>query len=243
MLCALKGFKNVKIVQKEIKDAKEIEKFNFKVISAGSRDTLNLIKSFKVPFIPFRRALCALKIKDFNFPQGVSVKSSEGEFIFTQDGISGPLAFKISSIHAFDNFPYEISINLFDEEELYRLAKENPKKSIGSLLSSFIPKSLAKAMVKDYSKNAAEISYQVLKEYSKLNLTVIGNSQNGEIVHAGGINLDYLDKNCKSKGVKNLWFCGEILNIDGFCGGFNLQNCWSSAYVVAKDIISFIINK
>ena len=43
--------------------------------------------------------------------------------------------------------------------------------------------------------------------------------------------------------VDNLWFCGEVLDIDGFCGGFNLQNCWSSAYVVAKDIVSSIINK
>ena len=50
--------------------------------------------------------------------------------------------------------------------------------------------------------------------------------------------LDEIDnKTMQSKIVPNLYFCGEVLDIDGFCGGFNLQNCWSTAYVVAQSIL------
>ena len=61
----------------------------------------------------------------------------------------------------------------------------------------------------------------------------------GEIVHAGGVNLKEIDKNCKSKITPALWIIGESLDIDGFCGGFNLQNCWSTAAIAAMDIVKF----
>ena len=41
----------------------------------------------------------------------------------------------------------------------------------------------------------------------------------------------------ESKEVPNLYFCGEVIDVDGFCGGFNLQNCWSTAYVAANAIV------
>ena len=77
----------------------------------------------------------------------------------------------------------------------------------------------------------------------QINLKVTSVSQKGEIVNAGGVDLSQIDYSCKSKIINNLWFCGEILDIDGFCGGFNLQNCWSSAYVVANDIVRNIIKQ
>ena len=70
-----------------------------------------------------------------------------------------------------------------------------------------------------------------------LTLTVVDTDNKGEIVHAGGVSLDEIDKNFKSKLIEKLWIIGEVLNIDGFCGGFNLQNCWSSAAISAKNIV------
>ena len=192
---------------------------------------------------PFKKALCALKVKDFSYPKGVSVHSLDGDFIFTPEGISGPLAYKYSSININKEFPYDISIRLFEIEKLEELIKNNTKKTIGTLVSQLIPKSLAKTIVKEFDKKAAEISKENLKKYSILNLTILNNSTIDEIVNAGGVKLNSIDKNCKSKIQENLWFCGEILNIDGFCGGFNLQNCWSSGYIVAKDVLRSIINK
>lgn len=242
MLNSLKQFKNVKLINKEITSKNELKEFDKIIIATGSKGTTKLIESYNQPYIPFKRALCALKVKDFIYPKGVSVKSEDGDFIFTKDGISGPLAFKISSINANKNFPYEVKIKLFEVEKLKELIKNNTKKSIGALVSMLVPKSFAKVYLDDFDKKASEISKEKLQKYSILNLTIEGNSNLGEIVHAGGIKLDSIDNNCKSKINENLWFCGEVLNIDGFCGGFNLQNCWSSAYVVAKDVLRSIIN-
>ena len=242
LLNAIKQFKNVKFIHKEIKSKDDLIDFDRIIISAGSRGSENLIKSFNQPYKPFKKALCALKIDNFNYPKGVSIKSLDGDFIFTDDGISGPLAFKISSINVDKPFPYDVSIRLFNVDDLYILVEKNPRKSIGNLVSKLIPKSLANCIVDDFDRKSAEVSKEKMKSYSILNLKIISNSNFGEIVNSGGVDLKSIDKNCKSKITDNLWFCGEILDIDGFCGGFNLQNCWSSAYVVANDVVYSIIN-
>lgn len=241
MLNALKKYNGVKLIHKEIKSKNDLLNYNVKILACGSRGCEKLIESFNQPYIPFEKSLCELKIDNLNYPKGVSVKSLDGDFIFTGDGISGPLAFKLSSLNIGKQFPYQIKIKLFDVEKLYDLINQNPKKSIGTIVSMVIPNSLARVVVDEFTKKAAEVSKKQIENYSILNLNIISKSDKGEIVNAGGIDLAYLDKNCKSKICDNLWFCGEILNIDGFCGGFNLQNCWSSAYVVANDIVKVII--
>jgi len=243
MLSALKKFSCVELINKNIENSSELSEYEKIVLACGSRTTENLIKSFNQPYIPFRRALCGLIVDDFKYPQGVSVKSLDGDFVFTSDGISGPLAFRETSINVDKKYPYNVSIKLFDENKLIELINLNSKKSIGNLVSEFIPKSLARIVVDDFDKKSAEVSKKKISEYSILNLQILSKSKQGEIVNAGGIDLKSIDKNCKSKINKNLWFCGEILDIDGFCGGFNLQNCWSSAYVVAKDVVSSIMDK
>lgn len=242
LLNELRKYKNVKFINKNISSIDELKAYDVIVIATGSRNCIKLLESTKQPLVPFEKALCALNIEDFKFPKGVSIKSLDGDFVFTDNGISGPLAFKISSLKVYDEFPFEVSIRLFDCNELCKLIEQNPKKAIGNLVSKFIPKSLASIIVDDFNKKAAEVSKQKIDSYSVLRLKIISKANQGEIVNAGGVDLKYIDKNCKSKLKNNLWFCGEVLNIDGFCGGFNLQNCWSSAYVVACDVVEFIIN-
>lgn len=243
MLNALKKYKNARLIHKEIKSDNDLSSYDIKIIACGSKGTEKLIESFKQPYKSFKKSLCELKVADFKYPKGVSVKSLDGDFIFTEDGISGPLAFKISSLNVDVDFPYLICLHLFKVEKLFELIKENPKKSIGNLVSKLIPNSLAHSIVDDFDKKAAEVSRKKIESYSILNLNIISKSNKGEIVNAGGIELNSIDKNCKSKIVDNLWFCGEVLDIDGFCGGFNLQNCWSGAYVVANDVIRAIIEQ
>ncbi len=233
-------YKNAKLCNKKISSFDELKEFDYVVIASGSRDTSELIKSCGHLQNEFKPSLCALNIENPIYPKGVSVQSLDGDFVFTDKGISGPLAFKISSLNSRNNFPYDISIRLFDVDKLIEEIKLNPKKSIANMLSKFVPKSLAQAIVGDEDKNSCEVAKIKLVEYSNLNLKVISHGLNGEIVNSGGVLLNELDKNCKSKIQNNLWFCGEILDIDGFCGGFNLQNCWSSAHCVAQDIIKTI---
>ncbi len=243
MLDALRSFKNAKFIKKEIYNSSELCSYNKIIVCCGSRNTDKIIKGFGHSLVDFKKALCPLIVENNFSLEGVSVKSLDGDFIFTRNGVSGPLIFKISSLNAYRKFPYDIKIKLFDENELLELVKKFPKKSIGNLLCNFIPRSLAKKLVLEFDKNACEIPKSTVINYSNLSLKVISTSSFGEIVRAGGVNLCELDKNCKSRIKDNLWFCGEILDIDGFCGGFNLQNCWSSAYCVAFDVVSSIIKK
>ena len=53
-------------------------------------------------------------------------------------------------------------------------------------------------------------------------------------VCAGGVSLDEITNEMESKLVKNLFFCGEILDVDGRCGGYNLQWAWTSGYLAGK---------
>ena len=75
------------------------------------------------------------------------------------------------------------------------------------------------------------------KNLRNFEFRIIATRKDGEIVTCGGINLKEIDpKTFESKIYPNLYFCGEVLNIDGFCGGFNLQNCWTSGFLSANAI-------
>ena len=79
----------------------------------------------------------------------------------------------------------------------------------------------------------------IVKTAENFSVVVTGTRKDGETVTSGGVNLDKINpKTMESKEIRNLYFCGEVINVDGFCGGFNLQNCWSTAYVVAQNITS-----
>ncbi len=245
MISRLLKYKNIKIIKKEIKNIKEVSKYNVTVIATGSKDRSGLIKQFGHTVIPLKPALCGLKIKDKGdfFPQGVSLNTTDGGVIFTHQGVSGPYIFKISSVNAFRDFPYEIKIPILNPDKLYSLIKENSTKSFGNVVSLIIPKSLAHYMFKKYEinfdKQAAHAKKSEIEKLENLILTAENTDGKGEIVHAGGVDLDEIDKNCRSKIAKNLWIIGESLNIDGFCGGFNLQNCWGTAAIAAGDIVKF----
>ena len=56
-----------------------------------------------------------------------------------------------------------------------------------------------------------------------------------EFVTSGGVNLKEIDfKTMQSRIMPNLYFCGEVLNIDGITGGFNFQNAWSTAWIASQ---------
>ena len=98
--------------------------------------------------------LCPIKKKDeieiiLNWIKNVKSEGMIGDIIFTHEGVSGPLIYKISSIKARDNFPYKIVLDLCDEFDLQDLLNNNPHKSIKNLLSEFVPRSLAEFILKN----------------------------------------------------------------------------------------------
>ena len=83
---------------------------------------------------------------------------------------------------------------------------------------------------------------EILNKLTNFKITVTGKVPDGEVVTCGGVDLKEVNsKTLESKQYSGLYFCGEVLDIDGFCGGFNLQNCWSTGYIVSQSILNMFI--
>lgn len=234
-----KMLKNLKanIIKNYIKDIKELESYDFIVLSTGSKDSWNLARQVGHKIIEPKSALCGLKLSKNSpkYPTGVTLKTKAGDILFTHLGISGPLVYEISSINARKNFPYKITLPLIDYDELTKYVKENPKKAFITAASEFIPKSLAMVLIKE-NANCANVKKAQIEGLSTIEFEVISTDGKGEIVKCGGVSLKEVTNKCQSKINEKIFFCGEILDIDGFCGGFNLQNCWSTGFCAAMGI-------
>lgn len=197
---------------------------------------------------------------------GVSVKNAEisafskkfkGDFVFTHKGLSGPVIFKTSAYSCYLDYsksnPLVLKINFLPEISRENLEKElleelnsNPHKSLENLLKKYLPKSLITCLLEENQPDCEKKSSQVTKEDRKKILSILTETQfnvispepEGEIVTAGGVSLDEINpKTMESKLHKGIYFCGEVMDIDGLTGGFNLQACWSTGYIAG---ISFI---
>lgn len=271
--------RNVIVKNKEIKNVQyenekfyiENEEFDFLIISTGGKGCgYNIAKEFGHTITELKPSLSGLKMKNIlkNDLSGVTLKNVQakacfdnqkytlnGDLLFLKDGITGPLAYKISSYYAFCNYSVSNPINLLlnftsrnsddFELELRDVFEKNKQKDIKNVLNKFIPNSLAEELLDlkniDKNKKVAQINKQEFKNIisllCELSVDIISTVKNGEIVTAGGVVLDEINpKTLESKICKNLYFCGEILNIDGLCGGFNLQNCWATGAIAGKNI-------
>lgn len=221
------------------------------VIASGGHSGYELIKDLKIKIIPPKPALVGLNtMENTGDISGVVIKNVHekqlnisGDLLFTHFGISGPAAYKISSIKAFDKFPYKLYFDLcpvdFDFQNLLNL---NPHKDVKNILSKYIPSGAAKYAAAEFAeKKACEINGKsrdfILNRLHNMELTVCGTNRGEETVTAGGVDLNEINpKTMEAKNYPHLYFIGEVLNIDGFCGGFNLQNAWSTAFAAAEGI-------
>ena len=196
----------------------------------------------------------ALKNVSFSIKNNQKVIYSDfGELLFTHFGISGPVVLSASSVINrldFNNLSVHIDLKpALDEETLHnrllREFKENYLKDLENVMRSLLPKSLinvvlARVQVKR-SKKCSEITKEerarlvlTLKnlEFKVKELRPIEES----IVTAGGVNVkDVNPKTMESKLVKGLFFAGEVLDVDAFTGGFNLQIAFSTGYCAGQN--------
>lgn len=226
-------------------------KFDAVILSTGGHAGYNIAKYLGHNIIDPKPALIGLKTNKI-FPAGVVLKNVktqigktqlQDDLLFTHNGISGPLAFKISSIMAREKFPYTITLNLVDEINLQELFDKNPHKSLKNLVGEILPKSIASAICPNGEIKCSQVNAKQRDELHKnlttLELKILSTAGTGEVVTAGGIDLKEINpKTMESKLIPNLYFCGEMIDIDGFCGGFNLQNCWSTAFVASQSILN-----
>lgn len=231
--------------------------FDIVIIATGGHSTYDILKNFGLNIITPVQSLVGLVTKEnFSSLAGVSIKNVEtvvdkkqlsGDIIFTHKGISGPLIYTLSSIYARKSLPYRITLKLVKDFDFQNLLNNNPHKEIKNLISDFIPKSLAQYILKTLGINIyipchkinAQMRNLIYSYMISFPVTIIAKVPDGEVVTCGGVDLTEIKSNTmESKKYKGLYFCGEVLDIDGFCGGFNLQNCWSTAYVASKSIIA-----
>ena len=185
--------------------------------------------------------------------------SSEGPLLITHKGLSGPSILKLSAFGALEfasmGYKFSISINFLRISYLECLEKLKTfknnfnKKKMIKFSPLGIPLRLWKELVA-YSKIEEEMSWSELNnnhlkslstELTSSVFNVSGKSTfKDEFVTAGGINLKEINfKTFESKIHKNLFFAGEILNIDAVTGGFNFQNAWTGGYIASKSISQF----
>ncbi|MAO10703.1 MAG: aminoacetone oxidase family FAD-binding enzyme [Flavobacteriaceae bacterium] len=186
-----------------------------------------------------------------------TVLESEGPLLITHWGMSGPAILKLSAWGARflepTKYHFNIQVNwLLDIaaseiiEQFKNLKIELAKKLVTKNAQFDLPKRLWKSLVEasniSDSTTWADISKeQIVALASQLTegiFDVHGKSTfKEEFVTAGGVKLKEVDfKTFESKKHKNLYFAGEVLNIDAITGGFNFQNAWTGGYLVAQSI-------
>ncbi len=234
-----------------IKTDKSTYLFDIVVVASGGVKE-NSFKNLEINIVEPTQSLVGL-VTEKNFVQlagvslrGVMCDGLKGDILFTHKGISGPLIYTLSSIYARRKFPYDLSLKLVEDIDLQTLLNENSNKEIKNLIGQIVPKSFANFLLEDIGLAAetpchkinGAIRNKISEALSNFVITVTGKSPEGEIVTCGGVDLDEINsKTMESKKYKNLYFCGEVIDVDGFCGGFNLQNCWSTGFVAANGII------
>lgn len=186
---------------------------------------------------------------------GKRIVKQFGEALFTHYGISGPCILDMSKciVECLPDGPVEISIDFkpnytFEEldDVLLNQIKRHGSKAIRSCLTFFIPEKLVPILLNlcniEPHKKVSQITIperkKILKQLKGLHLTLISHRPIEEaIVTAGGISLNEVDaKTMESKLLEGLYFAGEVLDIDGPTGGFNLQAAFSTGYLAGNSV-------
>ena len=237
----------------KIKTNKSSYFFDTVVVATGGMLKNNILNGLDIRITEPTQSLVGYKTqKDFSKLAGVSIKNVKyknltGDILFTHKGISGPLIYTISSYNARQEFPYTINLKISEIESPQELLDKNAHKEIKNLIGQFVPKSFAISILEDLNispdthchKINGETRDKIFNRLNNFEITVTGKVADSEIVTCGGVDLNEINpKTLEAKSYPHLYFCGEVLDIDGLCGGFNLQNCWSTGYIAAQSIIN-----
>lgn len=181
----------------------------------------------------------------------------QGPLLVTHWGMSGPAILKLSSWGARflneKNYEFDFSVNWLpnhNNESVIELIKQH-KQDFGSkkVINQFdvdIPKKLKLFLLKKAGINNdlkwADVSKKHMNKLTELLVNDVYQSKGKttfkqEFVSCGGIKLNEVNfKTMESKLVPNLYFAGEVLNIDALTGGFNFQAAWTGAWIISESI-------
>lgn len=191
--------------------------------------------------------------------KGDTILTEEGPVLITHWGLSGPAILRLSAWGAQvlndKNYKFQIRINWlpdYHEEAVIDLLMEikevESKKTVLRTKAVDLPRRLWTNLVKaagiEPDLTWADVSKERLQklalQLTKCQFKVEGKSMfKEEFVTAGGVNLKEINfKTFESKLLPNLFFAGEVINVDAITGGFNFQNAWTGGYIAAQGIIN-----
>lgn len=222
--------------------------------------TVTPIKPSLVPlvcpnnFIPKLQGLSLKNISLTLFENGREIYSDFGEMLFTHYGLSGPVVLSASShIRNMGKADYSVVIDLkpaldFDtlDKRIQRDFTQLSNKDFINSLNKLLPKKLIPVIVllsgiepsKKVNQLTKEERHSLVKLIKNFKVDVTGFRPVEEaIVTSGGVNVKEIDpKTMKSKIVDNLYFAGEVIDVDAYTGGFNLQIAFSTAVLLADKL-------
>ena len=185
--------------------------------------------------------------------QGKTLFSDFGELVFTAKGISGPLVLSASAYldRGKHTYPYQAAIDLKPalapealDKRLLRDFGENQNRDFSNALSALLPAKLIPVMIRrsgipphqkvnSITRAQRETLGALIKAFP-LELTGAGGWDEA-VVTAGGISVREVDpKTMQSRLVPGLYLAGEILDVDAYTGGFNLQIAWATGFVAGR---------
>lgn len=195
------------------------------------------------------KSLQGISLKDICLT--IDKKKHYGDLLFTHFGLSGPMILNISK----DINPRDkIFLDLFpnkNKEELdkyfQKIFDKKKNKFVSTFLSEFMPEKLIPFILNFSSVPKArkinnltkEERLRLIRNVKEIELNVVGLlGFDKAMITSGGISLKEIDsKTMKSKIINNLYFAGEVIDIDGPSGGYNLQVCWTTGYIAGINSI------
>ncbi len=204
----------------------------------------------------YDKNLCGLSLKNVKISYFENKKeySFFGEMLFTNSGVSGPIVLSLSSfINKFDIKDKVLHLDLkpaltFEilENRLVRDKDEFKNKELKNYLKTFMPQKLVGCFLKqtgilpeklvcNLSKQDYKIIINTLKDL-QFTIRSLDGVESG-IVTSGGVEVKNLNpKTMQSKLINNLYFVGEVVNVDALTGGFNIQIALSTGFLAGKDL-------
>lgn len=189
------------------------------------------------------------------FSENKAIRSEYGELLFTDYGVSGPAVFQISgSLSGQKNC--EISVDLMPDFSYDRLTdalterrRAIAKREASEFLTGFINKRIGQYFTKVYCENTAyskDITDKQIRALAKavknfkLRVTGVADFGNAQVTKGGIDCRDINPHTLMSKKQKGLFFAGEAMDVDGDCGGYNLQWALHSASVAARSAVELL---
>lgn len=192
------------------------------------------------------------------FVDGKFIEASTDDVIFQNYGLTGTAILDLSNYISYallDKKEVWVSLDLLEaypEEKLIeiikKLGRENPNKTIEEILMGFLNEKLiidilnrvklkGKILASGLTEGEIKNLVRTIKDL-RFKITAINDEENAQVT-IGGIDTDFVDpETFESKIIPNLYFIGEVLDVDGACGGYNIQWAYSSAKACAMGLLA-----